>query len=71
MTEDRLDRAIEAGYIATGEKPISFGQGQDRTFARALIADLINDMDLPDEREHAEWNMCLDEIRSRAGIGGE
>jgi hypothetical protein len=65
MTE-RLDRAIRAAMDATHEP----GDVRllHRQYAQALIADLLEGLDWPDEAETAFWNMCLTEIRTRADI---
>ena len=81
MTDNTLDAAIEAADKAlcdfVGYPPHKFEvSDSDRTYARALIAKLIEGMELEnDERRDPDWtygyNAALTEIRRRAGIEGD
>ncbi|MFY7925855.1 MAG: hypothetical protein ACOVN5_08585 [Aquidulcibacter sp.] len=79
MTDNTtLDAAIEAagGAIANGRnivRPVKVTKAQ-RTYARALIAKLLEGMERPARRDTFDggYNAALTEIRRRAGIeGGE
>jgi hypothetical protein len=65
MTE-RRDRAIRAALVAAYAKS---GNANSHTFAQALIRDLTDDMFWPDSAENSLWNLCLEAIRTRVGIG--
>lgn len=71
-----LDRAIEAAEDATEGMPY-FGNvsNHDRTYARALVAELLRGIDPENEIHSVDvrigWDAALDEIRRRAGLEGE
>jgi|GEM_PF-3423995 len=77
-TTPELDRAIDAGHAAVNAKdgfPSDWReQGKDydtdRTYARALVAELLRDMDEPslDPPAILGWDLALKVIKRRAGI---
>jgi hypothetical protein len=69
-----LDAAILSGMMAVGGHPTN--DEQRRTYARALIAKLLESAELTDTAMYDDWAKgyqdALTEIRRRAGIeGGE
>jgi hypothetical protein len=76
-TTPELDKAIQAGHAAAQPGQFVPVEDYDRTFSQALIADILEglfDATYLDwwGKDYAEgYTDCLDEIRRRAGIGGE
>lgn len=64
MTE-HLDRAIVVADRVINE--------DDRTYARALVAELLRDMDEPplDPPAILGWDLAIKVIKRRAGLEGE
>jgi hypothetical protein len=77
VTTTTLDAAIEAAEDATEGMPyLGNVSNHDRTYARAMIAKLLEGMELEnDERRDPDWtygyNAALTEMRRRAGIEGD
>lgn len=67
---EHLDRAINAADHKVKEL---YDQKQKRRHARALIADLLRDMDEPplDPPAILGWDLALTVIKRRAGIEGD
>ena len=67
---EHLDRAINAADHKVKEL---YDQKQKRRHARALIADLLRDMDEPplDPPAILGWDLALMVIKRRAGLEGE
>ena len=67
---EHLDRAINAADHKVKEL---YDQKQKRRHARALIADLLRDMDEPplDPSAMKGWDLALMVIKRRAGLEGE
>jgi hypothetical protein len=70
MTPTTLDAAIEAALAQTGF-PDGPPTEHNRTYARALIAKLLEGMDRPEREQRHGYNAALTEIRRRAGIEGD
>jgi hypothetical protein len=79
MTDTTLDAAIEAAHAAANARdgfPPDWREqpdvDKDRTYARALIAKLLEGMSDPEEDLYMNWldgyNAALTEIRRRAGL---
>ena len=70
MSDEHLDRAILKGMMAVGGHPSN--DEQRRTYARALIAELLRGMEDAEEELYLTWmdgfKDALAEIRRRAGI---
>jgi hypothetical protein len=72
MTDNTLDAAILSGMMAVGGHPTN--DDQRRTYARALIAKLLEGMEPPimHDRIHPGikhgFDFALTEIRRRAGL---
>lgn len=69
-----LDRAIEAGMLKTYGAQFKFNvDDHDRTYARALVAELLRDMDEPplDPPAILGWDLAIQIIKRRAGLEGE
>ena len=68
-----LDRAILKGMMAVGGHPSN--DEQRRTYAQALVAELLLDMDEQDADPCCQWSIgwgqALSEIKRRAGLEGE
>ena len=67
---DQLDRALNAAHKAYGSPedwPIT---DEDRQFARALVAELLRDMDEPplDPPAILGWDLAIMVIKRRAGL---
>jgi len=77
MTTTTLDAAILSGMMAVGGHPTN--DDQRRTYARALIAKLIEGMETEVQGGHSDdqihfdrgYISALTEIRRRAGIEGD
>jgi hypothetical protein len=69
-TTPELDRAINAADHKVKEL---YDQKQKRRHARALIADLLRDMDEPplDQPAILGWDLAITVIKRRAGLEGE
>ena len=74
MSNEHLDRAIEAAEDATEGMPyLGNRSNHDRAYARALIAELLRDMDEPplDPPAILGWDLAIQIIKRRAGLEGE
>ena len=73
MTNEHLDRAIEAAEDATEGMPyLGNRSNHDRAYARALIAELLRDMPTFFANPPAKTTEAVcNEIRRRAGLEGE
>ena len=77
MTEpdETLNRLIVAANIAGKGWSPSHPTKWDRTYARALVAELLLDMDEQDADPCCQWSIgwsqALAEIKRRAGLEGE
>ena len=75
MTEpdETLNRLIVAANIAGKGWSPSHPTKWDRTYARALVAELLRDMDDPplDPEPMMGWDLALKVIKRRAGLEGE
>jgi hypothetical protein len=67
--DDAIDAAILSGMMAVGGHPTN--DDQRRTYARALIAELLRGMEPPEwftTDEDCGFNAAITEIRRRAGL---
>ena len=75
MTEpdETLNRLIVAANIAGKGWSPSHPTKWDRTYARALVAELLRDMDDPplDPEPMMGWDLAIQVIKRRAGLEGE
>ena len=73
MTNEHLDRALEAAEDATEGMPyLGNRSNHDRAYARALIAELLRDMPTFFANPPAKTTEAVcNEIRRRAGLEGE
>lgn len=67
-----LDRAIEAAAASIYREDVVI-QNCDRIYARALVAELLRDMDEPplDPPAILGWDLAIQIIKRRAGLEGE
>ena len=74
-TTPELDRAIVVAQEQVFNNQERVVDPLDRTYARALIAELLCDMDEEDADPCCQWSIgwgqALAEIRRRAGLEGE
>jgi hypothetical protein len=72
MTDTTLDAAIITAQEQVYNNHERVVDPLDRTYARALIAKLIEGMEMAElSHWHAGYNAALTEIRRRAGIEGD
>ena len=73
MSNEHLDRAIVVAQERAFNNQERIVDPLDRTYARAMIAELLRDMDQPplDPPAILGWDLAIQVIKRRAGVEGE